>query len=118
MNYGVHEVPRPLQDEDKWFKLTKRQWVIVLPAMVISIVLLRFFFKMHLLPIGIAATVLIMCIAVIMAWFELPPEKYLFGTGIKLDKLVLRLLKKQLPKNKVIYTKNYDNGYREWVKKL
>lgn len=118
MAHGVHEVPRPLRDEDKWFKLTKRQWAIVLPAVILSVLIIKLFHAVHLLPVGVALTVIILCVAIILAWFELPPEKYLFGTGVKIEKLVLRLLRKRLPKNKKIYTKNYDNGYKEWGKKL
>lgn len=118
MAHGVHEVPRPLQDEDKWAKLTKRQWVICLPALVLIYLSVTFFYKIKMLPIGIALSVVILCLAVILAFLELPPEKYLFGTGVKLEKLAIRLIKKRLPKNRKIYTKNYENGCKEWMKKL
>lgn len=118
MAHGVHDVPRPLQDEDKWFKLTKRQWAICLPALLLIIFSVRIFYKIKMLPIGIALSVLIACFAGVLAFCELPADKYLFGTGVKLEKIVVRLLKKKLPNNKKIYVKNYENGFEEWMKKL
>lgn len=118
MGHGVHEVPRPLQDEDRWFKLTKRQWVICLPALVLIFLCVKIFYKIKMLPVGISLSVIILSLAVVLAFLELPAEKYLFGTGVKLEKLALRLVKKKLPKNKKMYTKNYENGSKEWMKKI
>lgn len=118
MNYGDHRVPAPLQDEDKWFKLTKRQWVIMLPAIALIVLMIKETIAIRILPIGVALSVLILILALCLAFFELPPEKYLFGSGVKMEKLFIRIVRKRLPKNKVIYTKNYNNGYREWKKKL
>lgn len=119
MEYGEHEVPRPLQDEDRWLKLTKRQWIIALPAIVLIFFIVKISIKWNLLAIGIVLSVIILMLAIVLAFFELPAEKYLFGTGVKMERLAMRLAKKKFSKkSKKIYTKNYDNGYKEWVKKL
>lgn len=118
MGYDVHEVPRPLNDEDKWFKLTKRQWLIMFPAILLSFFVIRFTYRIGFLPIGIALSVIFVICAFCLAFVELPPEKYLFGTGFKLEKLAIRIIRKKMPKNKKIYVKNYENGYKEWMDKL
>lgn len=117
MNYGLHSVPEPLQDEDKWAKLTIRQWGIMIPAILLSLVLLTVTWKLHIFPLGISLAVILVALAICIAWIELPDDKYLFGSRVKLEKLLLRLLWKKMPFNKKIYVKNYDNGYREWFEK-
>ena len=118
MGYGDHKVPTPLKDEDKWYKFTKRQWAIVLPAVVLAIIILRVTKGLNILPVGVALVIVMGILAWCLAFWELPPEKYLFGSGEKMEKLAFRLWKKKLPKNRKIYTKNYENGYKEWRKKL
>ena len=117
MAYGDHKVPDPLQDEDKWLKLTKREllWVLVTVLLVVGIWKLTV--RIGILPFGIFLTVIILVLSGIFLWGKIPAEKYLFGSGNKFEKIVLRLLLKKLPQNKKIYTKNLDNGFERWKDK-
>ena len=117
MRYDEHNVPAPLRDEDRWWKLTKRQWVILLPALLLALGLGALFKSIHMFPIGVAVAVIILVSAGVVAFIELPNDKYLFGSGVKLEKLLFRILWKRLPANKKVYTKNLDNGYERWNKK-
>lgn len=117
MGYGDHNVPTPLRDEDKWYKLTKRQWAIILPAVLIALGVGVFLGKIHLLPLGIAFGVIVVVGAGFVAFMELPDEKFMYGTGIKLEMVLFRIIYRKLPKNKKIYTKNLDNGIERWGKK-
>lgn len=114
---GMHPVPAPLQDEDKWAKLTIRQWGIMIPAVILSLLVLKVTWHLNILPLGISATVILLVAAGCIAGIELPDDKYLFGSHVRLEILILRLLWKNMPFNKKVYVKNYDNGYGEWLKK-
>lgn len=112
--YGEHKVPEPFQDEDKWFWLTKRQLLILIPVIVLCIGIIVVTFKWHILPIGIILSVILLILAIGVMVAKMPPEKYLFGSGLRMETLALRLLRKQLPSNKKVYTRFYENGHREW----
>lgn len=114
MGYGEHRVPDPLQDEDKWLGLTKRQLLIILLPLMLAVVLIKVSVSLGLLPIGIFLVVVLLVMTGTFLLVEVPPEKYLLGSGNKLEKIAFRLLIKKLPINKKIYTKNLDNGYERW----
>ena len=114
MRYGDHITPPPLKDEDKWWKLTKRQWIIILPMVLIGVGIWTLFSAINLLPVGISFIVILGCIDLFIAFGDLPEDKYLYVAGVKPEKLLLRVLLKKLPFNKKIYTKNLDNGYKRW----
>jgi len=113
-NYGDHKVPEPFKDEDKWLFLTKRQLVILVPAVIICGGLLIQTFRWNILPIGIILSVWLLIVAGAIMIVKIPEDRYLFGSGLYLEVMAFRVLKKKLPKNKVLYTKNYDNGYKDW----
>lgn len=117
MGYGDHNVPSPLRDEDRWYKLTKRQWAILLPAALVALGIGFLMYKIHLLPVGIAIGVLLVVGAGFVAFMELPDDKFMYGTGVKLEILLFRIIYRKLPGNKKIYTKNLDNGIERWKKK-
>ena len=117
MSYGEHRVPDPLQDEDKWLYLTKRQLLIVLLPLALAVVIIKVTASIGLLPIGIFLVVALLVITGAFLLIDVPPEKYLLGSGNKLEKIAFRLLIKKLPMNKKIYTKNLDNGYERWKEK-
>lgn len=116
-DYSTHSVPEPFQDEDKWAHLTKRQILILLPTVLLIFFVVVASIKLHLLVIGIVLAVLIAIAGLMIAFFEIPDDKYLFGSGTRLEVLSFRVLWKKLPFNRVIYTKNLDNGYKDWGKK-
>lgn len=117
MGYADHNVPSPLKDEDKWYKLTKRQWAIMGPAVLIALLVGFIMYKIHLLPVGIAFGVLLVVGAWFIAFTELPDDKFMYGTGVKLEMILFRIIYRKLPWNKKIYTKNLENGIERWKKK-
>ena len=120
MSYGVHGVPDPFEDEDKWFFLTKRQWLILLPPvtlLVLSIVGMLAIGLAILLPFVIIVLVMVCIGAAIIAFFDMPQNWYIFGGGQRIEKILFRLLKKTRKSSKKIYTKHFDNGTQKWNKK-
>lgn len=116
MRSGEHEWPEEFKDEDKWLFLTKRQWVIMgiglligggLVALTVSLGLSFF------LPITLTIAFVILILAAVVAGATIPDRFYLFGSGLRIEQVALRLFLKKRKKNKVIYTKNFDNYTRE-----
>ena len=114
MSYGDHRVPDPLQDEDRWLHLTKRQMLVIIVPLLLSIGVIKVTNTIGILPLGIFFTVVLMILTGVFLWIDVPSEKYLFGSGNKLEKIAFRLFIKKLPMNKKIYTKNLDNGFERW----
>ena len=117
MNYGDHRVPDPLQDEDKWLHLTKRQMLIIIVPLLLAVGIIKLSIAVKLLPLGIFLSVVLLILTGTVLIIEVPTEKYLFGSGNKLEIIAFRLLIKKLPMNKKIYTKNLDNGFERWKEK-
>ncbi|MBO5165513.1 MAG: hypothetical protein J6B90_02790 [Lachnospiraceae bacterium] len=117
MSYGEHRVPDPLQDEDKWLHLTKRQMLIIIFPLLLAAGIIKVTIAIGILPFGIFLTVVLLILTGAFLLIDVPPEKYLFGSGNKLEKIAFRLLMKKLPMNKKIYTKNLDNGIERWKDK-
>lgn len=117
MSYGEHRVPDPLQDEDKWLRLTKRQMLIIIVPLLLGLGIIKITSSMGVLPMGIFLTVVLVVLTGAFLLVDVPPEKYLFGSGNKLEIIALRLLLKKLPVNKKIYTKHLDNGIERWKDK-
>lgn len=117
MSQGIYEKPEEFQDEDKWIYLTKRQWAIILPVVVFDFSVISFIVAFDLtffLPLVIILLALLLIADIVVAFFDVPQNWYLFGGGMKIERVLFRLIRKKLPKNRKIYTKHYDNGYREW----
>ena len=117
MSYGEHRVPDPLQDEDKWLHLTKRQMLIIIVPLLLAAGIIKLTIALGILPLGIFLAVALFILTGTVLIIEVPPEKYLFGSGNKLEIIAFRLLVKKLPMNKKIYTKNLDNGFERWKEK-
>lgn len=117
MSYGDYRVPDPLKDEDKWLHLTKRQMLIITVPLLLAVGIIKLTIALGILPLGIFVTVVLLILTGTILIIEVPPEKYLFGSGNKLEIIAFRLLLKKLPMNKKIYTKNLDNGIERWKEK-
>lgn len=115
-DYGKHEVPDEFQDEDKWFLLTKRQWVVLAPSVVTTIFLIGTLIKAHLaatilFPIVLTGCILFILASLVVAFFDVPDNWYLYGGGMKIERVLFRVLRKKIDRrSKVVYTKHYDNG--------
>ena len=117
MSYEEHRVPDPLQDEDKWLYLTRRQLIIIVFPILLALGILKLTYSIGILPVGIFFAIVLLVLSIAFLAIDVPPEKYLFGSGNKLEIIAFRLLIKKLPMNKKIYTKNLDNGIERWKDK-
>lgn len=117
MGVGEYEWPEEFKDEDKWVYLTKRQWLIVGIGVFIDFLWIGLFILLKLtflLPVVFIPAVVILAAAFVIAVFPVPDNWYLYGSGLNIEVVLFRLLKKKRKKEKVIYTKHYDNNFREW----
>ncbi len=111
---GSYDIPKELKDEDKWFRyFTKRQLAYVGAGILIDALMLSALSKIGLFEVGLALAELVLIVAFIIAFGKIPEDRYLMGGGYNASTIILRLISKKLPKNKVIYVNNYDNYDRE-----
>lgn len=103
---GKYKVPKPIRDEDKWFKyFTKVQLLSILGAVVVGLAIIRFTYRIHMVFLGIIVALLIVIATALATMGTIPEEKYLFGGGCPVWQIGFRILnRKFIPSNKVIYT--------------
>jgi len=117
MRPGIHDWTKEFRDEDKWLFLTKRQWLILGLGALVDFLIVSFIVMIglkFLLPVIFIVCGLIFIAFVVVAFIEVPDNWYLFGSGLQIEKILLRLLLKQRKSEKKIYTKHYDNDYKGW----
>lgn len=108
---GNYQIPKEFKDEDKWFRyFTKFQLALFAIAVGISIVVLMVTAAIHLLPIGIIITELLVGLSLVFGFITLPQDRYMIGGGYPLRTIIMRLIVKNLRKNKKLYVKNYDEA--------
>lgn len=107
MALGTYKIPRPFKDEDKWFKLTKKQWLFVGIGLSIAYLAFRVFTMIHLQVLAYVVAVLSIGVCFMIGTFKMPGDKYIIGGGTKLDVLAKRVIIKRFKKYKVLYIKNY-----------
>ena len=109
-----YKIPKQFQDEDKWFRFfTKTQLVVIgLPA-ILSIVILFKIRYMSGIVIFITSAILItiLVICILFSSFKMPKDKYLLGGGTSLKTLGLRLIRRRMQTNKVLWVKNYGDHF-------
>ena len=114
---GRYDVPEEFQDEDKWFFLTKRQLIIIVPVVFLVVAFSIFIVSVGfsiLLPIVIIVGVLLIMAAVVVAFVDMPDNWYLYGGGMQIEKIIFRVMRKRMKKDRnTIYTKHYDRGNDE-----
>lgn len=108
---STHPVMSELKDEDKWLKyFTVKQLIYYGVAIAlgigVTVILHRLF---HAEAVGFVVIIVNVALAVILQ-LKIPDsgDKYIIGGGMPLQMILLRVIKKSLPKNRVIYVKNYD----------
>ena len=114
---GTYSIPKEFKDEDKWFRFfTKKQLIYagVGVAMVIGVMTVSK--ALGVTGVGICISEVIVLADGIIAFITMPTERYLIGGGYPLSTIVLRLVRKKLPSNKVLYIKHYDKDDEEVVK--
>lgn len=107
MALGTYKIPRPIKDEDKWFKLTKKQWLYLGVGIAIAYVAFKIFTLIHIDLIAYVVAVIAIGVCFMIGTFKMPDDKYIIGGGTKLDTLAKRLILKRFKKYKVLYVKNY-----------
>ena len=111
---GTYSIPKEYKDEDKWFRFfTKKQLLHVGVGCGIGLMLFAFMTSIGISALGIALAEICIIISAIVAFIKMPTEKYLVGGGYNLSTIIYRLILKRLPRNKVIYIKNYNSGKLE-----
>lgn len=108
MATGTYKIPKPFKDEDKWFKLTKKQIVYLACGGAIAAGSVRLFSMLGLSLVGWVGCLVVMLIAVLLSSVSMPLDKYIIGGGIRLEILAIRMLTKRFSGRRVLYIKNYD----------
>lgn len=109
-----YKIPKPFQDEDKYFRFfTKKQILFIGVPLALTVLVLA---KLWDAPKIVIFFVSMICVAVLLACvvfssFKMPKDKYLWGGGTSLERLGRRLIQKQTKKKKILWVKNYgDHG--------
>lgn len=103
---GQYKTPRELKDEDLWFKyFKKKQVAIAFIVLAVDGNIVSFSHKIHLTVVGVTLAMLFTILAGIIALGSMPKNKHLYGGGLELDKIFIRLIKrKALKSSKIVYT--------------
>lgn len=114
---GRYKIPRPFKDEDIWFRFfTKKQLLVIGTAALISLqpVILAFKHSNNiLLFFALVFGIILIAAASIIVKFDMPADKYLWGGGTSLETLLMRIIRKRLKSNKILYVKFYQNPERK-----
>lgn len=110
---GDYAVMAELKDEDKWLKyFTKKQLLYFGVASVLGIGEIILFYKLGLVIIGVELLIINIVIAFVIQ-LRMPSDKYLWGGGTLIEELLLRIIKKNLPGHKILYTKFIEEEEEE-----
>ena len=111
---GNYQIPKEFKDEDKWFRFfTKRQLLYVGAALGADTLILTVTYPLGIIGLGIFLSEIILILALIFAFVIIPTDKYMLGGGYNLSNIIIRVVIKQLPFNKKIYVKHYDECISE-----
>ncbi len=108
MAAGTYKIPKPFKDEDKWFKLTKKQIMYLASGGLMAIGAIRVFSMMGIAIIGWVVSITILLFAILLSSVAMPLDKYIIGGGISLEILTIRVLTKRMPGRRNLYIKNYE----------
>lgn len=106
---GTYNIPSEFKDEDKWFKwFTITQLLALGGSVLLCVIVYKVFAGMHLSFVGACLDIVILVVAALCIFAPIPNDKYLMGGGQPFRVILIRMVRKRLPKNKMIYVKNYD----------
>lgn len=113
MALGEYRPPNQINnDEDKYWKLTKTQIIYAVGGLFGGLLVFFILNTTGLLPLrilGILFTIICVAGGVAIGGLTIPNSKYLKGGGLRVDKYLIRKLKKRFQKKyHVLYTKNID----------
>lgn len=101
---GHYRRPREFKDEDKWFRyFTKVQLLYLAIFGGPGIFLFMFFKGIGLRFFGCLFFELFAAAGIFLPRIDVPQSWYLWGGGIPVRTILVRLIKKNLPWNKVLY---------------
>jgi len=107
MANGTYRVPREFKDEDKWFRFfTKIQLLIVGIGVGICILLFIILSPFKLYIPALILSVIVMSLSGLLAFLPMPQNKYMYGGGFPIYKIVLRIVNKWLLSERVVYVKD------------
>lgn len=110
---GDYAVMHELKDEDKWLKyFTKKQLLYYGVAILIGIGEILLLYKISLVVVGVELLIINLIVAFLIQQ-KMPQDKYLWGGGTLIQELLLRVIKKNLPGKRNLYTKFYDDEREE-----
>lgn len=113
MALGEYRPPNQInKDEDKYWKLTKTQIMYGICGLMIGIpvfLLLRLTQIIMMQILGAVFVFILVVFGVAVGGLNIPDSKYLKGGGLRMDKYLIRKVKKKLLKRyHVVYTRNID----------
>lgn len=95
-----------MQDEDKWLKyFTKTQLLFLAAFTAPGVGLVIFFNRIGLTFIGMVFLLLFVALGIALPHpkMKMPDDKYLWGGGVMIKTLLVRVLLKLLPSNRNVY---------------
>lgn len=105
---GRYKIPRPFKDEDIWFRFfTKKQLMYLLIFGGTGVLLLFVSAIAKMAIIGGILFVVFLALGIIIPRFNMPDDKYLWGGGMPLETIFLRLVLKKISK-KALYIKYHN----------
>ena len=104
---GRYKIPRPLQDEDKYFKyFNKKQSIYMVFGILISVGGFAITVPFKLTLIGFIIMALVIPLAFFIPRLKMPGDKYLWGGGTDLEEIFKRVLVKRFDRRRrCIYIK-------------
>lgn len=104
---GRYRIPDELKDEDLWFRFfTKRQLAVFIGVILADWNIFRICRFLRLTVVGVLISVGLLVITAILVFIKMPSNRYLYGGGIGLERLLARILAKRcVPGKRVVYTK-------------
>lgn len=105
---GRYKIPRPFKDEDIWFRwFTKKQLMYLVVFGGVGILVLFISAIINMVVIGGVFCVLCLALGIIIPRFDVPDDKYLWGGGMPLETIFIRIVIKKISK-KVMYIKCHN----------
>lgn len=113
MALGEYRPPNQINnDEDKYWKLTKTQIIYAVMGLALGLLVFSLFNAMGIVILrilGVIFTILLVCAGIAIGGLTIPNSKYLRGGGLRMDKYLIRKIKKRFMKRyHVLYTKNIN----------
>lgn len=102
---GTYEIPRRFSGEDRYLKVfTKKGVIYFFAGLIIWFLLFKLFLFFGTGKVGFFIGFFVCGIAILLGTIRIPTEWYLYGGGMDIDILILRIVKRKIF-GKVIYSK-------------